>query len=105
MTAEHWKTAEILDPSWGGAGHVNSIVGETKITPVPGAGRVYGDGFIYRDEVIGTPPDTFYNIGDGRGFSPTVGADRSRISFDVDYDNDNDVAVVRQKPDPRHRWP
>ena len=57
VTAEHWKTAEILDPSWGGAGHVNSIVGETKITPVPGAGRVYGDGFIHRDEVIGAPPD------------------------------------------------
>ncbi|HTF51127.1 MAG TPA: recombinase family protein [Pseudonocardia sp.] len=57
--------------------------------------RAYGDAFIQDREVFGLPPH-LQNLGDNRGFDSSVGPEKSRVSFMVDYDNG--LAIVRQNP-------
>jgi hypothetical protein len=93
-TPQDWRTTATLDPSFGEPG-VQSIVGAAKIAPKAGEGQVYGDAFIQDRAVLGVPPH-MEHLGDNRGFDPSVGPEKSRVSFMVDYDNG--VAIVRQNP-------
>src|SRR5882757_1391408 len=79
---------------WGERG-VQPIIGAAKIAPKPGGGQVYGDAFIQDREVYGLPPH-LQNLGDNRGFDSSVGPEKSRASFMVDYENG--LAIVRQNP-------
>jgi len=94
VTPQDWRTAATLDPSFGEPG-VQPIIGAAKIAPKPGGGQVYGDAFIQDRDVLGLPPH-MEHLGDNRGFDPSVGPEKSRVSFMVDYDNG--LAIVRQNP-------
>ncbi|OMC48280.1 hypothetical protein [Mycobacterium sp. IS-1264] len=96
-----WDTAAALDPHSydpkNGGVPPNIVVG--RIKPVPGQGVVRTNLFIpgraVWDPQVDWPP--FHdNLGDNRGFSPTVGPEESRVSIFVDYENG--IIVARQNP-------
>lgn len=96
-----WETAAALDPHSydpkNGGVPPNIVVG--RIKPVPGQGVVRTNLFIpgraVWDPQVDWPP--FHdNLGDNRGFSPTVGPEESRVSIFVDYENG--IIVARQNP-------
>lgn len=102
LTPQDWRTAQTLDPAFGESGE-GAIVGVARINKVPNAGQVYGDGFIQDHDVLSVPDTTHFpqsfsasDLGDNRGFDPTVGPQKSRMAFMLDFENG--VAVVRQNP-------
>lgn len=88
---------QALDAQGSDAGNrvPNANVTVVRIAPVPGAGVVHGAAFIGDPIALNpvTPGDPF-NFGDARGFDPSAGPDRARISYDIDYETG--VVVVRQ---------
>lgn len=101
VSGSDWDTAAALDPhSYDPKNQgvpPNIVVG--RIKPVPGQGVVRTNMFIPGRDVwdpkLGWPPYD-NNLGDNRGFSPTVDPEGSRVSILVDYDNG--VIVARQNP-------
>ena len=95
VSANDWRMAEMLDtntydPKYKG---LDSAVVVKTIDKVPGGGLQRINAFIPRDNVHNIP---HLNRGDNRGFDPTAGAEDSRVSIYVDYDNG--VVVMRQNP-------
>lgn len=95
-----WDTAAALDPHSydpkNGGARPNITVGT--ITPRPGQGVVRTNLFIPGESVLDPQLTSLphSNLGDNRGFSPTVGPEASRVSILVDYENG--IIVARQNP-------
>lgn len=95
-----WDTAAALDPHSydpkNGGTRPNITVGT--ITPRPGQGVVRTNLFIPGESVLDPQLTSLphSNLGDNRGFSPTVGPEASRVSILVDYENG--IIVARQNP-------
>lgn len=95
-----WDTAAALDPHSydpkNGGVPPNIAVGT--ITPHPGQDVVRTNLFIpgqgVLDPQLTSLPHT--DLGDNRGFSPTVGPEASRVSVLIDYENG--IIVARQNP-------
>ncbi|MCV7194937.1 hypothetical protein [Mycobacterium angelicum] len=101
VSVSDWDTAAALDPHSYDPKNLgappNIVVG--RIKPVPGQGVVRTNMFIPGRDVwdpkLGWPPYD-NNLGDNRGFSPTVDPEGSRVSVLVDYENG--IIVARQNP-------
>ncbi|MUL68315.1 hypothetical protein BOO86_27860 [Mycobacterium sp. CBMA 234] len=95
-----WDTAAALDPHSydpkNGGVPPNITVGT--ITPRPGQGVVRTNLFIPGESVLDPQLTSLphSNLGDNRGFSPTVSPEASRVSILVDYENG--IIVARQNP-------
>jgi hypothetical protein len=99
--AADWETASALDPHSydpkNGGVPPNIVVG--RIEPVPGQGVIRTNLFIPGRTVLNPQadwPPSHNNLGDDRGFSPTAGAEQSRVAIYVDYENG--IIVARQNP-------
>ncbi|MDV7101384.1 hypothetical protein R4227_14955 [Gordonia amicalis] len=94
-TPSDWKLAEAMDPNTYDPRYMgtDSAVIVKSIDKVPGGGLVRVNAFIPRDNVHNIPHD---NAGDSRGFDGSAGAEDSRVSIYIDYDNG--VVVMRQNP-------
>jgi hypothetical protein len=100
-SATDWETASALDPHSydpkNGGVPPNIVVG--RIEPMPGQGVVRTNLFIPSRTVVSPQadwPPSHDNLGDDRGFSPTAGAEQSRVAIYVDYENG--IIVARQNP-------
>jgi uncharacterized protein YukE len=97
VTPNDMRVARALDMQGDDSGNVdpNARVVVIHITPVPGAGVVYGDAFIgIKNAFDPHSPSSLNDRGDDRGFDPNAAPDDSRASFVIDYENG--VVVVRQ---------
>ena len=101
LSAADWTTAAALDPhSYNGKNAgvpPNIVVG--KIDKIPGQGVVRTNFFIPGKEVYspaGELPGYNMNMGDNRGFDPSLGPENSRVAVVVDYENG--LIVTRQNP-------
>ena len=101
LSEADWTTAAALDPhsynSKNNGVPPNIVVG--KIEKVPGQGTVRTNFFIPDDDVISPsakPPFYNMNLGDNRGFDPSLGPENSRVAVVVDYENG--IIVTRQNP-------
>lgn len=94
-SANDWRMAEMLDPNTYDPKYrgLDSAVVVKHIDKVAGGGLQRINAFIPRDNVNNVP---YQNRGDNRGFDPAAGAEDSRVSIYVDYDNG--VVVMRQNP-------
>lgn len=101
VSANDWMLAAAIDPATHDPKYkgVPANVTITKISPVAGAGVYRQNMYIPSTKVANL--DTSWpflpgNAGDNRGPSSTAGADQSRVSVYVDYDNG--YIITRQNP-------
>ncbi|QYL19685.1 hypothetical protein K0O64_02415 [Mycolicibacterium pallens] len=109
VSGSDWTTAAALDPhSYDPKNKgVDANIVVARIKPVPGQGVVRTNLFIPSKDVwapsVELPPfDNGHllpydnNVGDDRGFSPSVGPEESRVAIYTDFENG--IIVARQNP-------